>query len=149
MIGRGRLVASLLAAVVTASAAQAADAFGEWIAREIKPLDWDYVGRSTARGLVLYAKEAPESNEPELHRIWARYEHRASAAVRGTRIRSSVALQEFDCESREGRTLESTYYVSNNLTGGSFKTGEEPWSMVQPGTAFELLLQHACAAHEH
>jgi hypothetical protein len=138
----------LVAAAVAPALAQPPDALGEWIAREIKVLGWNYVGRSTAQGLVLYAKEAPPSTEPEVKRIYARYEHRMPVGVRGTLVRSSMALQEFDCESREGHTLQSTYYSANNLTGGSFMSGEEQWTLAAPGTAYEMLMQRACGDEE-
>ena len=147
MIRRGHLLLCLL--LVSPASAQTSDALGEWMTREIKVLDWSFVARSTAQGLILYAKDAPPSDEPEVHRIWARYEHRTPVTVRGTLVRSSIALQEFDCESREGHTLESTFYSANNLSGGSFKSGEEQWTVAQPGTAFEMLMQRACADHEH
>jgi hypothetical protein len=136
------LFAALMAS--PADAADAAEALAAWAAATVKPLDWNFVGRSTANGFALYAKEAAQGPDPELKRIWARYEYRQAQMQHGVSVRSAVHLQEFDCESREGHSLESTLYRDNNLAGAATKIGEEGWSIAAPTSAFEVLLHRAC-----
>jgi hypothetical protein len=114
------------------------------MAATVKPLDWTFVARSSAQGFAIYAKDAPATADPELKRIWARYEHRQPVAVRGTAVKSAVSLQEFDCESRQVHSVESTFYRDNNLSGPSLRLGEEAWSVAGPGSAFEVLMHRAC-----
>jgi hypothetical protein len=131
-------------AAAPAGAAETPEALAAWMAATVKPLDWMFVGRSTVQGLAIYAKPAPDATDPELKRIWARYEHHQPVTVRGMPVKSAVSLQEFDCEQRQGHSLESTFYRDNNLAGPSQKMPEEDWSIAAPGSAFEVLMHRAC-----
>jgi hypothetical protein len=112
-------------------------AFGEWASANLKDMGWIQLS-DTDNSRVYFRDPLVVSEMPK---VWFRYEVENTSSGQA---RSQVALEEFNCQTRQSRTLQMTTYSGQNMSGGGFTSTQSPWAYEIPGTVGEITLRVAC-----
>ena len=119
----------------------------KWAASSIQKDGWQLIEFGADNTSLMYEKSAVTPAGSAYRRIWIRYEFEHDKFSGPNKYRSTVDLQEVDCQQARESTLQETLYPQNNLTGDpvSVLTPSAPdWDYGTPGTFGETMIRVAC-----
>ena len=108
--------------------------------------DWVQVGSANDKKFTYFIDPSRIKVEGDVRNVWVLFNYK----INESGIKSSVALNEYDCDSKKVRTNYLIQYSGEMATGETLMTSSPPkdqdyWRSVKTGTVTDAIMKAVCA----